>query len=82
MNAHDISVLRPILEEIKNRPAHWEWLRRMKFNESKQFIGETWHDDLEQIERKYKINILLPVTFEQLEQRAKLLSSEQSAKNS
>ena len=67
----DREMLVTICRDIQRNPMHWEELRRVKLKVFPLDIWDSWFDDLEALEKKYKITILLPVTWEQLEDRAR-----------
>ena len=56
-------VLGPICEDIQRNPGLWEMFRRIKMGEFYPYISDSWFDELAEIEAKYNISILLPISW-------------------
>ena len=73
MTKEDEQLLKLICEDAEKDPALWEMLRKNKSNNFKGRLWCSWFDDLCRIEEKYKVKILLPVSWKQLQQWGRII---------
>jgi len=71
MTKKDKAMLDLICEDIKNEPARWQWFYGSRKHKLKSGISGGYFDELNKIEKKNKIIILLPITLEQCEEWAR-----------
>jgi hypothetical protein len=71
MSKKDKVLLNEIFEDIKNRPASWQAFWGGRKYKLMCRVSGGYYDELDRIEKKYKINILLPITLEQYDEWAR-----------